>query len=197
LDKQEIEKTKVNSELNINELEAVAGADQRLEWNAGCLLAIWPIATYCFLRSSCSIDVVEPQAAYSQAVAIAFKWSSANRRLPETAKEAASVGGLFHVACWQILLQKSFRRDERDFPGPRTRFVRSDVRNHIASRKNDHAVSYRRYRALQRRSPLKIRFGEISGFFRFSTFSTASTRNGLAPIEVTKCVRAPLLPIRQ
>jgi hypothetical protein len=28
--------------------------------------------------------------------------------------------------------------DERNFPGPLTRFARADVRNHVAYRKNDH-----------------------------------------------------------
>jgi hypothetical protein len=52
------------------------------------------------------------------------------------------------------------------------------VRDHIASRKNDHGVLYRRYRALQWRSRQKIRFGEIFGVVQFSTFSTVSVITG-------------------
>jgi transposase len=39
----------------------------------------------------------------------------------------------------------------------------SDVRDHIDSQKNDHRASYPRYRALQRRSRLRICFCEIFG----------------------------------
>src|SRR5271163_4911931 len=37
--------------------------------------------------------------------------------------------------CWQILLKKSFRGDERNFLEPLMHFMRSDVRDHVASRK--------------------------------------------------------------
>jgi len=53
-------------------------------------------------------------------------------------------------------------------------FVRRDVRGHTASQKNDHGASYRRYRALQRRSRLKIKFCESFGVVRFSSFATES-----------------------
>ena len=53
-------------------------------------------------------------------------------------------------------------------------FVRSDVRDHIASQKNDHGPSYRHYRASQRRGSPKFTICEIFGVVRFSTFSTAS-----------------------
>jgi hypothetical protein len=54
------------------------------------------------------------------------------------------------------------------------RFVRDDVRGHIASPKNDHGPSYRRYRASQRLSCPKINICEIFGGVRFSTFATLS-----------------------
>jgi hypothetical protein len=39
---------------------------------------------------------------------------------------------------WQIVLKKSFLGDERNFLGSLKRFVRGDVRDHIASPKIDH-----------------------------------------------------------
>jgi hypothetical protein len=54
------------------------------------------------------------------------------------------------VRLWQILLQKSFLGDERNFLGPLMRFVCGDVRDLIVSHKNDHGPSHRRYSALQR-----------------------------------------------
>src|SRR5512136_1206250 len=77
-------------------------------------------------------------------------------------------------ACGGILLQKSFRDDERNFLGPLMRFVRRDVRDHIACQKNDHGASYRRYSVLEPRIRLKINFREIFSFVRFSTFATLS-----------------------
>jgi hypothetical protein len=50
------------------------------------------------------------------------------------------------------------------------RFVRSDVRDHIASQKNDHGPSYRHYNASQRRSIPKITICEIFGVVRFFDF---------------------------
>ena len=44
---------------------------------------------------------------------------------------------------WQILLQKSFWGDERNFSGPLMRSARGDVRAHIILHKNDHGPSYR------------------------------------------------------
>jgi hypothetical protein len=43
----------------------------------------------------------------------------------------------------QILLQKSFLADERNFSGPLMRSARGDVRDHIVLHKNDHGPSYR------------------------------------------------------
>jgi len=42
------------------------------------------------------------------------------------------------------VLQKSFCIDEQEFLEPLMRFARSDMRDHIVSRKNDHAALYRR-----------------------------------------------------
>jgi hypothetical protein len=84
------------------------------------------------------------------------------------------------VRYWQILLQKSFLGDERNFLGPLMRFVCGDVRDLIVSHKNDHGPSHRRYRALQRKRCLKIRFREIFGVVRFSTFATISAHFGHA-----------------
>ena len=58
------------------------------------------------------------------------------------------------------------------------RFVRSDVRDHVASQKNDHGPSYRCYGASQRRSCPKIIICEIFRVVRFSTFSTVSALFG-------------------
>ena len=82
-----------------------------------------------------------------------------------------------------IVLQESFEGDERNFPGPLMRFARRDVRDHIASQKNDHGASYPRYKALQRWSRPNINVCEISGVVRFSTFATLSARNGPAGWE--------------
>jgi hypothetical protein len=47
------------------------------------------------------------------------------------------------VCSWQILLQKSFSPDARNFLGPLMRSARGDVRAHIILHKNDHGPSYR------------------------------------------------------
>jgi len=78
------------------------------------------------------------------------------------------------VRSGSILLKKSFGGGGRNFLEPLMRFVRSDVRDHVASQKNDHGLSYRRCRASQRRSCPKISICEIFGVVRFSTFSTVS-----------------------
>src|SRR5271169_5202752 len=58
------------------------------------------------------------------------------------------------------------------------RFARSDLRTHIDSYKNDHRPSYWLQSTLRQQQCLKNDFREIFGVFRFSTFSTASTRCG-------------------
>jgi hypothetical protein len=40
-----------------------------------------------------------------------------------------------------ILLQKSFRDEERNFSGPLMRFARGDMRDHIDSPKIDHELA--------------------------------------------------------
>ena len=49
-----------------------------------------------------------------------------------------------------ILLKKSFWGGERNVLEPLMRFVRDDARDPVASQKNDHGLSYRRYGASQR-----------------------------------------------
>jgi hypothetical protein len=90
-----------------------------------------------------------------------------------------------------IVLQKSFGGDERNFLGPLMRFVRRDVRDHIAYQKNGHGASCQRYRALQRRSRLKINFCEIFGVVRFSTFATLSV------VKRTSLPTGPFPPLAQ
>src|SRR5271167_70015 len=86
------------------------------------------------------------------------------------------------VCFGSILLKKSFGGGGRNFLEPLMRFVRSDVRGHVASQKNDHGLSHRRWGASQRWSCPKISICEIFGIVRFSTFSTASTHNGSGPL---------------
>jgi hypothetical protein len=74
---------------------------------------------------------------------------------------------------WQILLKKSFGGDERIFLEPLMRFVRSDVRGHVASQKNER--SYRRYGASQRRSCPKISICEIWRRSIFDFFDSIGT----------------------
>jgi hypothetical protein len=77
-----------------------------------------------------------------------------------------------------MLSKKSFAGIYENFLKLLMRSMRGDVRDHIASQKNDHGLSYRHYKASQRRSSPKITICEIFGVVRFSTFSTASTRSG-------------------
>src|ERR1700745_2393282 len=75
-----------------------------------------------------------------------------------------------------MLSKKSFGGIYENFLNLLMRSVRGDVRDHIASQKNDHGLPYRHYKASQRRSSPKITICEIFGVVRFSTFSTASTK---------------------
>ena len=98
------------------------------------------------------------------------------------APRAPSIHGTFRTCCRSrlmsaiggILLQKSFGGDERNFLELLMHFVRSDVRDYIASQKNDHGPSYQRYRASQRQGRPKINICEIFSVVRFSTFATVS-----------------------
>ena len=74
--------------------------------------------------------------------------------------------------------KRFFGGNKQNFLRLLMRFVRSDVRDHIASQKNDHGPSYRHYRASQRRGSPKFTICEIFGVVRFSTFSTASVKTG-------------------
>jgi hypothetical protein len=74
-----------------------------------------------------------------------------------------------NVCSGSILLKKSFGGAERNFLGQLTRFMRGDVRDHVASQKNDHGASYRRYEASKPWSRPKINICEIFGVVRFST----------------------------
>ena len=87
------------------------------------------------------------------------------------------------VGFGSMLSKKSFGGNKRNFLKLLMRFVRSDVRDHIVSQKNDHGPSYRHYRASQRRDSPKITICEIFGVVRFSTFSTASVTSDKTHIE--------------
>ncbi len=54
------------------------------------------------------------------------------------------------------------------------RFVHNNLRDHVASQKNDHGHLYWRYGTSERRSCPRISIYEIFGIVRFSTFSTVS-----------------------
>ena len=90
-----------------------------------------------------------------------------------------------------MLSKKSFGGNKRNFLKLLMRFVRSDVRDHIASQKIDYGHSYRHYGASQRRSSPKITICEIFGVVRFSTFSTASVRLGRTRVEHIKSASPP------
>ena len=92
-----------------------------------------------------------------------------------------------------ILLKKSFGGEKRNFLGRLMRFMCSDVGDHIASQKNDHGASYRRYEASQPWSRPKINFCEIFDVVRFSintirTISGHSSRRG-ASLQRTGHIR--------
>ena len=80
-----------------------------------------------------------------------------------------------------ILLKKPLGGRERNFLGLLTRIMRCDVRDHVASQKNDHGASYRRREASKPGSPQNSTFAKIFGVARFSTFSRRSARSGRSP----------------
>jgi hypothetical protein len=86
--------------------------------------------------------------------------------------------GFEDVRLGSMLSKKSFGGIYENFLKLLMRSMRGDVRDHIASQKNDHGLSYRHYKASQRRSSPKITICEIFGVVRFSTFSTASVKGG-------------------
>jgi len=72
------------------------------------------------------------------------------------------------VGFGSMLSKKSLGGNKRNFLKLLMRFVRSDVRDHIVSQKNDHEPSYRHYRASQRRDSPKITI--LRNFWRRSIF---------------------------
>ena len=94
-------------------------------------------------------------------------------------------------ASGQIVLQKSFGGDNRNFSGPLMRFGCGDMRDHSVSHQNNHGASYRRYAVLQRRSWLKI--NSLRDFRRRSIFDFCNSIGHLADTAVWPNVRfAPI-----
>jgi hypothetical protein len=115
-------------------------------------------------------------------------------RDPDVRGEPLHVFG--HICYWQIVLKKSFGGDERNFPGPLMRFARRDVREPHRFSETRLRSFVSRYRALQRRSRLKIDICEISGVVRFSTFATLSALFGRCVLRCTMSVRwQPAQPV--
>ena len=78
-----------------------------------------------------------------------------------------------------MLSKKSFGGNKRNFLKLLMRFVRSDVRDHIASQKNDRGTFVSAPESIAAAGlSKKITICEIFGVVRFSTFSTASTHSG-------------------
>ena len=71
-----------------------------------------------------------------------------------------------------------FRVEYENFKRPLMRFARGNLRTHIDSNENDHRPSYWLQRTLPLQQCRKNDFRETFSVFRFSTFSTASTRCG-------------------
>jgi hypothetical protein len=95
---------------------------------------------------------------------------------------------LHDVRFWRIVLKKSFWGDDQNFLGLLMRFARGDMRDHIASHKNDHGASYERYGVLQWWSRLKVSFCEIFGVVQFSTFATRRAKRTFADfLKFAKC----------
>src|ERR1700746_1416282 len=69
-----------------------------------------------------------------------------------------------------MLSKKSFGGIYENFLKLLMRSMRSDVRDHIASQKNDHGLSYRHYKASQRRSSPKITIARFLAWFDFRLF---------------------------
>jgi hypothetical protein len=68
-----------------------------------------------------------------------------------------SKAALRKVRFWRILLKKSFGGGGRNFLKLLMRFVRGDLRDHVASQKGDYGPSYWRCGSSQRRSCPKIK----------------------------------------
>jgi hypothetical protein len=79
-----------------------------------------------------------------------------------------------------MLSKKVFLAGEPNFSAPPVHVARADVRDHVESQEGDHRASYASGRGLQKRRQATTVFREISGAAQFSTFSTASVKNGPA-----------------
>ena len=77
-----------------------------------------------------------------------------------------------------MLSKKSFLADEQNFLAPLVDPMLGNVRDHIESQQNDHRPSHMPCRGLRRRRQRKTDLREIFGAAQFSTFSTASVKNG-------------------
>jgi hypothetical protein len=88
--------------------------------------------------------------------------------------------------CWRILLKKSFVGSSRKVLEPLMRFVHDDVRDLVASQKNDHGLRIGATAHPNGEVVSKISICEIFGVVRFSTFSTASGAN--LPFEPSSAV---------
>ena len=77
-----------------------------------------------------------------------------------------------------MLSKKVFLAGEPNFSAPPVHAARSDVRDHVESQEGDYRASYALGRGLQKRRQANTVFREISGAAQFSTFSTASVKNG-------------------
>jgi hypothetical protein len=105
--------------------------------------------------------------------------ASSSRTPHETASTLSRRTPAHHrLPQWVDAVEKVFWGIYENFLKLLMRSMRGDVRDHIASQKNDHGLSYRHYKASQRRSSPKITICEIFGVVRFSTFSTASANSG-------------------
>ena len=71
------------------------------------------------------------------------------------------------------MLQKSFGRDERNFLEPWMLIVSSDVRDHIASQKNDHGASYPLLQSIATMESSKHQ--RLRDFWRRSIFDFCNT----------------------
>src|ERR1700746_247515 len=89
-----------------------------------------------------------------------------------------------------MLSKKSFGGIYENFLKLLMRSMRGDVRDHIASQKNDHGLSYRHYKASQRRNSPKITLCQIFGVVRFSTFRQHLPNSEVATLIQVPCRRA-------
>jgi hypothetical protein len=71
------------------------------------------------------------------------------------------------VRVWQIVLQKSFWGNERNFVGPLMRFVYGDGRVLVVSYENHHGPSHRRCRACGGGTAFRAAFARFLSSFDF------------------------------